>query len=117
METILVKGWAVITTIGSVILKIMDWINKYQAEINAIALRIEKDSADGKWSNREKVEHAWDVFKKKAYPGLNWKIKMFIKFKGEKKIKAMFIKQLDKICTKSHDLKNADDADEDMVKG
>jgi len=101
--------WAKIVGILVVIAKPVLWflnlMDKYQTEFDAIALRVEKDSADGKWTNAEKVEHAWDIFQKKVYPTLDWKLKLIIKMKGGKNIKALLVNALDKICAKSHALK------------
>ena len=105
MNTIAMRLWAVIATAGSVMLKIMDWLNQYRAEIDAAVLRIQKDSADGKWSNEEKVDHLWDLFQKKVYPNLDWKIKLFLKFKGEAGIKKMLLEYLEKLIEKSRALK------------
>jgi len=106
MLEILAKVWTGITTVGVAVLSILNWLNKYQIEIDAIALRIQKDSADGKWTNEEKVELGWELFKKKIYPTLDWKIKTILKLKGEESIKKSVTVALDRICKKSHKLKN-----------
>jgi len=105
MNTIAMRLWAVVATAGSVALKIVDWINQYRAEIDAAVLRIQKDSADGNWSNEEKVDHLWDLFQTKVYPGLDWKIKLFLTFRGEKNMKKMLLETLEKLIEKSRALK------------
>ena len=105
MNTIAMRLWAIVATAGSVVLKIMDWVNQYRAEIDAAVLRIQKDSADGNWSNEEKVDHLWDLFQKKVYPNLDWKIKLFLKFKGKAGIKKMLLETLEKLIKKSRMLK------------
>jgi len=105
MENIVMKLWTAVATIGAIVLKISDWINQYRAEIDAAVLRIQKDSADGHWSNEEKVEHLWDLFQEKVYPKLDWKIKLFLKLKGEAGIKKMLLNYLEKLIEKSRALK------------
>lgn len=108
MNEILINVWTVLSTIGAVIFKIMDWIKKHEAQLLVIMTRVEKDKKDG-WTNKEKVDYAWELFKQKIYPDLNFMVRGFIRVYGEKKIKAIFINKLNELVGKTRVLKGAVD--------
>ena len=73
---------------------------KYKEIISWIALRIEKDSADGKWTNKEKEQMAVDLYKK-GRSMLPWYIRIIPSYFTSKIIRSL----IRKICKKAGELK------------
>lgn len=70
-----------------------------------IALRIEKDNADGKWTNEEKEKHAVDLYFNEVMPRLPLQWKLFLKVVPNFIEKKLVISLVRKLCKKSHQLK------------
>lgn len=93
-------------SIVGIFLSIRKFIDKHKEIVTWIALRIEKDSADGKWTNVEKEKMAVDLYFKQIIPllPLQWKIilKMIPNF-----VEANLVKSLvKKLCKKTKKLKS-----------
>lgn len=90
----------IIGTIITVVSVIWAWFEKNKDKIQAIVIRVEKDSQDG-WTASEKEQLAVDIFFQEVYPILPFYLKLIPKVLIEKMIRKI-IKQ---ICDKAHDLK------------
>jgi len=81
------------------------FIGKHKTIVAWIALRIEKDSADGKWTGKEKENLAVDLYFKQIIPMLPFQWRLILKlvpnFVEEKLIRSL----IGKLCKKSHQLK------------
>nr|BDD45355.1 hypothetical protein 31 [Elusimicrobiota bacterium] len=76
------------------------WLMEHQQTIDAIILRIEKDSKGG-WSNDEKKAFAVDMYNQYIKSEIKWYLRPFVKWFVLPKIE----KLIEGICTKSHKLK------------
>jgi hypothetical protein len=68
-------GMSIGSVIGAIYMFITPWIKKFAAfivanreEISAIIIRIQKDSADGNWTNEEKEQMVVDEYKEHIWP-------------------------------------------------
>jgi len=97
--------WNVFGKIGTIlfagIAAIVKWLSDNKDKIQAIVIRIEKDSEDG-WTSDEKEQLAVDLFFQEIYPKLPALVKILPKSLIEKWVRSV-IKQ---ICQKSHELKD-----------
>jgi len=100
MEKIIEVVLKVSGVVAPIIAAAIKWWNKHQEEIEALALRIEKDSVDG-WTKAEKEQLVLDLFYTKLYPKLPWWVKLIPKRIINAKIK----KIIAKFCEKSHEVK------------
>lgn len=95
-------GGGVIATVVTVISWIVAWVERNKDKIQAIVLRVEKDSQDG-WTQEEKEDLAVQIFKDEVYPLLPWYVKILPTSILEKQVR----KIVKTICKKSHELKNS----------
>ena len=87
--------------VAPIVAAVIKWWGKHKEEIEALVLRIEKDSADG-WTKDEKEKLVLDLFYKKVYPKLPW----FIRLLPKRIINSKLKKIIAKFCEKSHEMKN-----------
>ena len=100
MEKIIEIILKVSGVIAPIIAAMIKWWDKHKEEIEALVLRIEKDSADG-WTKDEKEKLVLDLFYEKVYPGLPWTVKLIPK----RLINSQIKKIIAKFCEKSHEVK------------
>ena len=91
--------------VGSFLAAVVGWTLKWIADnkdkIQAIVVRIEKDSKDG-WTNEEKEDLAVDLFFQEIYPQMPSIIRIFPRAWVEKWVREV----IRGICKKSHELKD-----------
>lgn len=101
MEWILANLKEIAIGVGGIWATIYTIIEKHKEVVSWIALRIEKDSADGKWTNKEKEDMAVDLYFQKIIPSLplQWKLilKMIPNFVEEKLVRSL----VKKTCSKA----------------
>lgn len=77
------------------------WFEKNKDKIQAVILRVEKESQDG-WTATEKEQVAVDLFFTEIYPTLPWYVKMIPRSLIESQIRAV----IKDVCNRSHKLKD-----------
>ena len=88
--------------VAPIIAAVIKWWDKHKEDIEALILRIEKDSSDADgWTKEEKEQLVLDLFYEKVYPTLPWWVRMIPKRIINSKIK----KIIAKFCAKSHEKK------------
>lgn len=92
----------IIGGIITVVSVVWAWFEKNKDKVQAIVVRIEKESVDG-WSNEEKEQLAVDIFFQEVYPILPWYVKMLPNSLIEKLVR----KTIRGICEKALKLKEA----------
>jgi len=70
-----------------------------------IALRVEKDNADGKWTNEEKEKHAVELYFEEVIPRLPLQWKLFLKIVPNFIEKKLVISLVRKLCKKAKKIK------------
>jgi len=105
MDWILSNIKELVGGIGGVLVTIYAIIEKHKVIVSWIALRIEKDSADGKWTNEEKEKMAVDLYFKQIIPMLPLQWKLILKIIPNFVEKKLIISLVKKLCRKSHELK------------
>lgn len=88
-----------------VVLAIYRFYEKHKDLAAQIALRIEKDNADGKWTNEEKEKHAVDLYFKEVIPRLPLQWKLFLKAVPNFIEKKLVISLVRKLCKKAKTIK------------
>lgn len=89
-----------VSVIGGILGTIFVYVEKYKEIVSWIALRVEKDSADGDWTNKEKEQMAVDLYQKirSKFP---WYIRIIPSYFTSKIIRSL----IKKLCKASHKLK------------
>lgn len=66
----------ILSGVLAVLLAVKKFIDDHKEIVSWIALRVEKDTADGKWTNEEKEKLAVDLYTQKVKPSLPWYLRL-----------------------------------------
>ena len=105
MEELLANGKIIIGGLVSIAIAIYEFYDEHKELAARIALRIEKDNADGKWTNTEKESHAVDLYFNEVIPALPIRWRLFLKIVPNFIEKKLIIYLIRKLCKASHKLK------------
>lgn len=89
----------------SIAMAIFGFYEKHKDLAAQIALRIEKDNADGKWTNKEKENHAVELYFNQVIPRLPLQWKLFLKAVPNFIEKKLVISLVRKLCKKAKKIK------------
>ena len=83
---------------------IANFIIAHKEIISAIVLRVERDTADGTWTNEEKEQEALDIYNDQIYPKLPIQIKAFLFLVPQSVINKWIRSMIQKVCAKSKEV-------------
>lgn len=95
-------GGGVVATIITCVSWVVAWVERNKDKIQAIVIRVEKDSQDG-WTQEEKEDLAVQIFHDEVYPQLPWYVKILPTSILEKQVRNI----IRAICKQSHKLKDS----------
>lgn len=94
----------IVAALAGIVTVLVDFYTTYQAEIDKLVLRVEKDSEDG-WTSEDKQAEAEDIYLNIVKSRLPLKLKMVLAFVPDNWEIAAVRKLIEKICKKSAELK------------